>query len=103
MVSPQAASAVTVRLCAPKAAQIASVSRPAVRGERLAMRARTRALPADLSAVGVRGTAGLRGQTTTYDISDFERQLGRELTAAAIAVSKPAVPISGSVDGGRSR
>ena len=53
MVSPQAASAVTVMGCAPGAAQIASVSRCTVWGERLAMRVRSRALLADPSAVGV--------------------------------------------------
>ena len=53
MVSHQVASAVTVTLCASSAPQMASVSRWAVRGERLAMRVRTRALPASLSAVGV--------------------------------------------------
>ena len=53
MVWPQVASAVTVMVCASSAAEMASVSRSAVRGERLAMRVRMRARPAERSAVGV--------------------------------------------------
>ena len=53
MVSPQAASAVTVVVCASSAAEMASVNRSAVRGERLAMRVRMWARPAERSAVGV--------------------------------------------------